>query len=400
MSSDMKARLREIYDHLAELIEMAPGPLKPAVRDMIEELKGITLDARPPRLAIIGRRGAGKSSLINAMLGTPDAPVGDVVSTTGKGRWYSFANDQGTIEVLDTRGLGDGTRPEDAEAVTGYDEIVKDLTEKYPDGLIFLCQAKAVDSHIDEDIKGLLRLRAEIQRIHNYLPPVVGVVSQVDELSPASVTTPPFDHPRKQENITHAVEKLREKLAAVDESILVIPTCAYMEFEGETLVLDRRWNIDLLFQHLIEVIPKSAQLGLAQLSKLRSVQRKLALKLVGVSQLLAGGIGTTPIPIADLPLITGVQIFMVMGIGYIAGRQLERKAVLEFLTAIGANVGAAFVVREIVRALARLLPVGGSAISGAAAGMATRAIGLAAIAYFIDGEDPKGHYQAAASAQP
>jgi len=58
---------------------------------------------------------------------------------------------------------------------------------------------------------------------------------------------------------------------------------------------------------------------------------------------------------------------------------------LEFLFALGINVGAGFALREAARALAKfVVPGGGLVISAGIAFAATWGIGEAAIAYFID----------------
>src|SRR5690625_7942025 len=67
------------------------------------------------RIAVVGRRGAGKSSLINAIFGEDRAEVGDYKSQTGSGKWYLFENDLGGIDILDTLGLGESHQPEEEE---------------------------------------------------------------------------------------------------------------------------------------------------------------------------------------------------------------------------------------------------------------------------------------------
>ena len=87
---------------------------------------------------------------------------------------------------------------------------------------------------------------------------------------------------------------------------------------------------------------------------------------------------------------------MVTGVAYIAGRELNQQSAMEFLTALGANIGAGFAMREISRAIAKfILPGGGSLISSGIAFATTWGIGEAAISYFIDGlnlEEAKKKY--------
>jgi len=57
----------------------------------------------------------------------------------------------------------------------------------------------------------------------------------------------------------------------------------------------------------------------------------------------------------------------------------------EFLASTGMNIGVAYALREGARAVVKVVPGFGNAISGGVAAAGTYAIGRAAIAYFIDG---------------
>lgn len=242
-----------------------------------------------------------------------------------------------------------------------------------------------MDARIDEDLNNLGEILKLIEKTHGYRAPVVGVVTQVDELDPVDVL-PPYEDEIKLRNIQEAREQLWKKLVPLaGEGAVVIPTSAYMRFEeGGRLAADRRWNIDKLVEYLTEKLPRSAQLELARISRVKSVQRKLARTITAAAVALAGAAGSQPIPVADMPVITGIQAGMIIGIGYVSGRRLDGKGVKEFMSALGLNVGAAFVLREIARALVKLFPGAGNFISGTVAAGATWAIGQAATAYFVE----------------
>ena len=115
------------------------------------------------------------------------------------------------------------------------------------------------------------------------------------------------------------------------------------------------------------------------------VKREAAAALVNACVTLCTAIGTEPIPLADFPILTSLQISMVSAIIYISGRKMSRKMAAEFIAALGTNLGVGIVLREGSRALLKLFPVWGNAISGAIAGAGTYALGRSATAYFIDG---------------
>jgi uncharacterized protein (DUF697 family) len=121
--------------------------------------------------------------------------------------------------------------------------------------------------------------------------------------------------------------------------------------------------------------------------KSSSKEAKLAVtkKIVTTCTAACTTVGVEPIPLADFPILTAVQVLMVASIMRVSGREISRKAIAEFISALGMNIGAGLVFREGARTAIKFLPGFGSAISGAIAGGATYTLGRAATAYFIEG---------------
>lgn len=359
---------------------------KAQIKEEIIGLQSFVVGARPARIAIVGRRGAGKSSLINAIFGEEKAEVGDYKSQTGSGKWYLFENKLGGIDILDTRGLGESHRPEEsALSETPIEEVKKSIKNKCPDVILFLCKGKEVGSRIDEDLHQLLQLKRDIYEMHTYEVPIVGIVTQVDELAPVSDSEPPFEHPKKQENISATVDLLGEKIKEIIVTpVTVIPISAYVEYEKGEIIYDRRWNIDVLLDYLLTELPREAQVILAKISKVKSVQKKLARNIGKSVMTVTGLVGATPVPIADMPIITGLQLSMIGTIAMISGKKLNRKTIIQFVGAMGVNVGVGVALREISRHLVKVFPGAGSIISASIASAGTYALCEAAIAYFID----------------
>jgi len=375
----------EILDLVLKSIQILPNTTKEQISKKIAIIKELILENRPPRIMIIGRRGAGKSSLINAIFQDKVSAVGSVLSETGKAEWYTFEDIKGAIRILDTRGIGDRKKPESSNFEHAIDEIKLATAKECPDAVLFLCKAKEVDAHIAEDIKCVMAIRTIVHDQHGYDLPLAAVITQIDELDPKRID-PPYDNAQKQHNIMVAVNAIEQVLQTTNIELLkVIPVSTYAEYSNGKRVYDNYFNIDVLVEYLMEVLPNTAQLQLARLSAVKKVQKKISRILVGATSTVCAGIASTPIPVADLIPITSAQIGMIIGIAYISGRELSKESAAEFLAALGVNVGAGFILREGARALIKFVfPGGGNLISATIAFAGTWGIGEAAIAYFID----------------
>ncbi|CAK6473999.1 GTPase family protein [Peribacillus castrilensis] len=365
---------------------------KTKMLDQLLKLKTMTVDAREPRIALVGRRGSGKSSLINAMFGQERQYVSSVKSGTGKGKWLWYPSDaEPKIRLLDSRGLGESEAPtEEFEEDTPLDELIKAVTEEQPDVFLFLIKAKEADSRIEEDLQELNKLRKIVKENHHYDVPVICVVTQVDELDPPHYKQVPFDaNPKKKKNIDEAIVLMSKRFKDSEIPLLnIIPTCSYIDFdESGNIEYDMRWNIDLLSDYLIEALPSEAKLKTAKAMQSQFVKKKFARTIVGTFTAIAGLIGAEPIPFADFPILTGIQGLMIVVIGFIADKEINTKTASEFIAALGINVGIGLLVREGVRAAVRFIPGAGLVVSGAVAGAVTYGIGQAAIAYFLENKN-------------
>src|SRR5207302_6834814 len=128
-----------------------------------------------------------------------------------------------------------------------------------------------------------------------------------------------------------------------------------------------------------------AKIETARVFKHRKTQIEIAQLLVKSTTAICTAIGAQPIPLADLPILTTLQLVMVSGIMYVSGRERSLRAATEFVAALGANVGAGMLLREGARAILKFVPGWGNLVCGMIAGAGTYAMGRAATAYFLEG---------------
>lgn len=381
---------------LLEQISQLPPPLRHQVEQELRELLQLLEDVRAPRFMLIGRRGTGKSSLINAIFNAPVAKIGAVSTQTGASHWYEYQHENKKVEILDTRGLQEGGRPSEADPATNPEaSILLAVRQKCPDAVLFLCKAKEVDSAIQESLDIVEHILGQLEQIHDYSPPIVGILTQCDELDPPDILKLPTQDQEKNRNIATAMELLEKHLKSrpklADNFVGVVPTVAFVRFQAQNgnpdPDRDLRWNIDRLTELLVEELPQGADLAFARLARVRKFQKKIASNVVNLCCMACSTVGAAPLPLpaGDFPILTLIQVVMIVIIAYISGRELSIQTASEFFLALGVNVGAGLIFREVARGLVKLCPAYGNVISAGIAGTGTQAIGQAAIAYFIDG---------------
>src|SRR5262245_7203592 len=179
--------IAENIRRIEEMLQFLPLPAATVndIRAKIALLRTILLEQRAPAFALVGRRGAGKSSMVNALFGARVADVGHVKAQTGRGKWFDHVSERGTIAVLDTRGMQEGSKPAEADsAKDAVASILIELKRKVPDVIVFLVKATEADAAIDGDLAVLERIYAEIEREHRFRPPLVAIATHCDVLEP------------------------------------------------------------------------------------------------------------------------------------------------------------------------------------------------------------------------
>lgn len=151
---------------------------------------------------------------------------------------------------------------------------------------------------------------------------------------------------------------------------------------GAVLNASRR---EAILSAIAQTLPLEARLEFARVSGEKAAQIEIAALLTRSATAVCTAIGAQPIPLADFPILTSLQVLMVAGIIHATGQEWSGRLARDFLAALGVNVGVGVLLREGARAAVKLLPGWGNAISGAVAGAGTYALGRAATAYFVEG---------------
>jgi uncharacterized protein (DUF697 family) len=358
-----RTRILALYEKLERLVARLPGPLQKPILAELEPVKKLFLLQRVPRIVLLGQRGAGRAHLVNAFFNAEVLrPNEDQDDARG---WQEIKRiGRGKIRLLDAR------RPETLASLKSA------LADEAPDIFLFLRSPIEIDDEFADDIDRCVEILEFAEQRHATRPALVALLVKSEH----------------DADVTAAREQLHAALLTkqqIDERLVTTLTVSsFMRFRIDGMIdakRDERENIDRLAQIIAEELPDESRLEMARLCGVRPVQMQIAQTLIKSVTAICTAIGTQPIPIADFPVLTTLQVMLVAGISYISGRELSTKLAGEFIAALGANISAGLVLREGARALLKLFPGWGNAISGAIAGAGTYAIGRAATGYFIEG---------------
>lgn len=139
------------------------------VVERIKHLPGDSPEESVMKIAIVGKRNAGKSSFVNAIIGEERMIVSDVAGTTRDAVDVRFEKDGQTITIIDTAGVRKKGKMEDSIEYYGYTRSEKSI--RRADVVLFLIDATLPASQVD---KKLARM------ITDYMKPCIFVVNKWD----------------------------------------------------------------------------------------------------------------------------------------------------------------------------------------------------------------------------
>ncbi len=283
----------------------------------------------PVKIAIVGFGKSGKSTLFNALFGKDLQEIGAQTDLTIK---EHSAKLFGAI-FTDTRGFG--------TKKVKIDEIIPVIEEQ---NLVIHC------------LNGMSAISEEDVELHQFISrrgrPYITVVTKTDVM--------------KKREIEEYASSVEEKLNLSSIDLLFI--------SAETGL-----NMRELVSRILDLLPEAVKDAfIAKQGIDFDLKKKKAKRIVKGAATACAGIAITPIPVADITIMTPVQIGMVLKIAALFGMELSWKRAKELL----ATVGSGLALRSLAQTLLKFFPIAGSFISPAIAFSGTMALGEVAIFYF------------------
>lgn len=331
-------------------------------------------------LVVFGTGSAGKTSLVNALLGEIQGDVGPTMGTTIAGeKYYLYLSGVNRdLEITDTPGILEagvrGTERETAarQLATEADLLLfvvdNDLRQSEYEPLRALAKIgkrsllilNKADLYPDDELATLLQTLR--QRVKSFIPPedVMAIAAR-----PQDVQIQPGLWMKPDPEIDPLVKRL----------------VAVLRSDGDDLMAD---NILLQSQRLGD---EARQLIAAQ-------RQREAMKIIDRYQWIgAGAIAVTPLPVVDLLATTAINAQMVVEIGRVYGCEIDGDRGKELALSLGKTFVGLGIVKGAVELLAQALQfqlttyLVGKAIQGVTAAYLTRIAGKSFIQYFCQDQD-------------
>jgi uncharacterized protein (DUF697 family) len=368
-------RTREAWSNASEVAQQLWTNASARPADYEAKLAGWRKQLPTPVFWLIGKTQSGKTSILRYLTGATDALIGEGYRpTTRTTRRFDFPSAElSLLAFLDTRGLDE----------PGYD----------PQQDIAACSMQAhcviVTVKVNDPAQATVRQILTTLRQNAPHRPVLLVLTclhQADIHKPlpqpypfqpypagAILQWPAGVSPLLQQQMS---EQLHQFAGLYD---LMVPVDLTRPEEGWP---DPHYGGAALRQALIQLLPKTYHQTFLRWeivnNELKDMHQRQASSVILSYSLLAASAGALPIPLADLPLIVGLQLRLAQQVAAVYGQQLRFDNYRELAAILGTGV----ITRLLRRQLAKLIPGLGSVVGAGLAFASTYALGQALSYYF------------------
>lgn len=364
---------RSLLSPLQQAQELVSRWFSVSDQDMAVILEQIRAELPTTEVLMIGKPQTGKSSIVRGLTGVSAEIIGQGFRPhTQHTQNYAYPTDDLPLLIFtDTIGLGEGG----SEA----DELADELNKVLPDSAgrasrVIILTVKATDFATDFLKQIMLRIR----RAHPEIPCLL-VITCLHDLYPT-------DHhpayPPTYPELQRAVTALQEQFSEIcDRTALIDFT---LEEDGFTPVF---YGLDAFVNELAELLPAAESQMIHQLleqteegAEIGQLYRDAGRRYILPFSMMAATLAAVPLPLATMPVLTGLQVTLVSLLGQLYGQRLS----FSQAGGVASAIAGGFLAQLIGRELIKFIPGIGSVVAASWAAAYTWALGEGACVYFGD----------------
>jgi uncharacterized protein (DUF697 family)/predicted GTPase len=322
---------------------------------------------------LIGKPQAGKSSIVRGLTGVSAEIVGQGFRphTQHTQRYAYPSQDLPLLIFTDTVGLGD--IKQNTQVI--IDELVEELKQENNRARILILTIKINDFATDT----LKEIAAELHQKFPNIPCLLAVTC-LHELYP-DITADHPEYPPEYEEVKRAFDEIETSFKGLfDRSVMIDFTLEEDDYHPVF------YGLETFRDTLAELLPEAEAKAIYQLldgetgQKIGGLYRDVGRRYIVAFSVMAATLAAVPLPFATMPVLTTLQVSMVIVLGNLYGQTLTPSQAGGLVSAIAGG----FVAQAVGRELVKFLPGFGSVIAASWAAAYTGALGEGACVYFGD----------------
>jgi uncharacterized protein (DUF697 family)/predicted GTPase len=381
-----RERLTEIWENISiniatllpkkqveKITKKLIGSLTVSEEEIKEILETIRSELPTTEALLIGKPQAGKSSIVRGLTGVSAEIVGQGFRphTQHTERYAYPSQDLPLLIFTDTVGLGD--IKQNTQAI--INELVEELQQESHRARILILTIKINDFATDTLREVAENLRQQFPNI-----PCLLAVTCLHELYPDITANHP-EYPPEYEEIQRAFTEIEASFQELcDRAVMIDFT---LEEDDYTPVF---YGLETFRDTLADLLPEAEAKAIYQLldgetgEKIGNLYRDVGRRYILAFSVMAATLAAVPLPFATMPVLTTLQVSMVIVLGNLYGQTLTPSQAGGLVSAIAGG----FVAQAVGRELIKFLPGFGSVIAASWAAAYTVALGEGACVYFGD----------------
>lgn len=231
----MEDNAKPSYNPVKDAVDILPEGLRKIFSKKLNEIAGYE-----PRIGIMGKTGAGKSSLCNAIFKGEECPVSDVGACTREVKEMRIRFGKRSICLIDIPGVG-----ENAERDSEYEKLYRELMPKL-DLVLWVIKgddrAFTADEHFYKNV--LIPAGGEGKTLF--------VLNQVDKIEPYREWDEENSYPssRQMKNIAQKKDYISQCFGFTEHPIVAVAA-------------NEGYNVTHLVEEMVRALPKYAKSGVA-----------------------------------------------------------------------------------------------------------------------------------------